>query len=324
MKNYYYIFLFYSFCFASWQVSGQAISFNQYNGCLAALNPAYIANIDRDQASYISRYQWPSYQDGSEMQQFGINKFIYSINSGFGLIGEKISYRNKAYESKNLGLQYGYRIIFLDDFVFGFGASFSLENTTTDINNFRYRYEPKVSFTEKEVVTHSGNYGKMTAGIIFQEKSNKYCFGLSLKNKEIYSRNDESMGRLYRSPTLIIHASKRFDFDYDYLFLSVNYERAGKYYFKNGADSLLQNSYNYFLFQTNLIIFKKINLGLGYKIFEGNYGSPHFRIGYSPHVNRVITFGYSYDVLPYIQNDKIHGNSSHEFYLKILLPFKSS
>jgi hypothetical protein len=309
----------------------QVSSFNQYNGASSSLNPAYIANIDKDQVTFISRLQWPGTRADIMMNNFSFNKSIPSINSSFGWATEYDINHEGTCNSMLSGIQYGYHVLFLDNYYLCPGIAINYENTIIDVNNFIYHYNPKDNYIQLPPGNIKSQSLKANFGLIFEAPASGWYIGLSIKNTQLMEMdgtqtvNINSLPKgtktLQENPTYSLQA-----FDKilplsrnSVLLLFANYEYVGKINYRV-ADSvnikMVQPSYSYFMLQSDVYILRLGIFGLGYKYFSNNYGNIFGRIAFFFGTHDQYMIGYSFDTLPYISDDKIKTYSSNELYLK--------
>lgn len=305
-------------------VRSQSSDFNQYNGSLALLNPAFISSIDKEQFSYLFRDQWPGYRLGKNNQAITFNKHIARLNSSFGLTYEKTKYHQIDHQTQRYGLQYAYRVLFMSKYILNFGATVLRNEQETDVTNYDYKFEPKKTYENLEKTFASKNSFQLNYGFIFQEKTNQFSAGFCYQMNSLNYGVKESNLTLHQGDSWKIHSMFRFESLDGYFFLSGIVEHVNASSVDGATEKMLTPEGTNFQLQANLHFTQKLNLGLGYKHFEGNYGVPFYRLSISPDKNRVITFGYSYDVLPYIQYDRLNFYSSHELYIKLLLPYRTN
>jgi type IX secretion system PorP/SprF family membrane protein len=309
--------------------NAQSISYNQYNAVLSAVNPAYIANLEKDYVSLIGRNQWPGYAQSATMSTFAFNKSFSRINSSFGLVADGMQYNHGSYSRKSLGLQYAYKVMFLEEYLLDFGASVQYRQEDVVLNRFNDGFFPKGPADTLPALESKGQGFYLNYGCIFQPYHNRWYIGLSVRDQLL---RKISPGDFARKPVLSVQLMKALPVTrYSSVFCFLGLEHNGKMAFAQGPVNGSGKSFYTLFFQANYLVNDKYSIGIGYKYFTGRYGSLHYRIGYttgsfknySAKNNRHrFTIGLGYDVKPYIQNDHIHSFSSYEIFLKYKIPSK--
>ncbi len=302
----------------------QLNAFNQYNAALGAINPAYIAHIDRDQAALSGRSQWPDHRLGSLSAAFNINRHFPKLNSGFGLSSYHSKNNSGLGRTSSVGLQYGYRLMFLDDHYICFGGGLGLGSTQTDINNYDLRYSAKANTIQQPSLVLKTNSINGSFGIIFTEMFSRYYGGFSFRNVQLYSFGNDLNGILKQGRTFSMHGMYRMPIDRrSFLLFFLSYERTGSTQcITEQGTQVLQAKHSLIFSQANVYVHKVGVFGIGYKYYAGNYGSLNCRLGISPFKEKKVHIGYSFDVKPYISGDRIQANCSHELYIKTNIEHK--
>lgn len=297
----------------------QVTTFNQYNGALPGINPAYIAGVDKNHAGIIFRNQWPGYRLGSNLLQVDANLFAPRFSSGLGIMYKRLEYNQGGYLGSDVSLQYAYRVIMFDDFFLCAAAGISLSQMNIDVSNFDYKMQPKYDFTDSVSYFISDKSVTGNYGIIFQQTNNGFYGGISIRDHRLQNSEVRNDGmELIKMPTVSVQGMYRFPVSRGkFLFAFVNYEKTGKIELKNDTSAkLIQPSLNYIAVQLNYFFDKKYIIGVGYKSFLKNYYLINYRASVMFGNRKQNTTGYSYDIKPYIKNDKIQSWSSHEIYYK--------
>lgn len=300
-------------------IHAQVSSFNQYNASLSSLDPAYIANINKDQVSLISRNEWPGYKLGSVSSEFAINKFAERLNSSFGIVTHYAFGTQGSSSRFSQQVQYAYRLLFLDDKYLNFGIGMTHEQTAIDVNNFYYKFEPKRDYPASPENIIQSEKINLSAGFIYQSTDPQRYIGFSIRDRTLTDLAATGSRTLHSSPTYSLHSMTMLPFDREtQIIFSLFAEHTGKLSFdiQDTGRTVLHPAYNYFMGQINFYRHKAGIIGLGYKYFSQNYGAFTFRIACFPTFGIPLFIGYGFDTKPYIQYDKIHFYSSHEFYLK--------
>lgn len=308
-----------SFIFHFQNSFAQVSTFNQYNGALPGINPAYISGADKDHAGIIFRNQWPGYRLGSRMIQVDANVFIPRFSSGVGLMMNDQEYIQGGYSSRTYSFQYAYRVIMLDDYFLCLGAGLNYTDSKFDLNNFHYLFSPKTNYPILPSVDVNSIVLTGSFGLIFMKTDSDFYGGISIRDygiKEFDVMPDAPS--INKNPTISFQAMKRLALSRkEMFFLFASYEKTGAI---NGwqwtGEQVIQPSMSYLHFQVNYLHNRKYFIGLGYKAFFKNYGTINYRFSVMPGKKRLNAIGYSYDIKPFIQNDKIQSYSSHEIYYK--------
>lgn len=227
----------------------QISTFNQYNNSFALINPAFIADVDKNQVSLISRSQWPDNYLGGKSGQFSLNRFFSKINSSIGFSSNYGVNNTKFYESFSNGIQYGYRVLFLEKYFICLGSGISYEKIMIDVNNYHPYYFPKIQFTPKFSSVQSVNKIKGNIGIVFNtaDQINKQYVGLSIKNISLDFIDYNS--QIDQAYTFSIQGMKSFVVSRNSVLLNfINFERIGRLSYER-LD--LQKAYSYIFVQSN-------------------------------------------------------------------------
>ena len=300
------------------RLTAQVSTFNQL-GSLPSTNPAFIANLGKDQLALISRNQWPGNKIGSFTSELSYNKFFENINSSFGILANYSFDHQGSLSSLSQSLQYGYRVLFLDRFYLCTGLGLNHKTTELDLNNFQYLYEPKRTYLilpEKMITSESSS---ASAGIFLHDWMENQYLGFSIKDQPVMQLKNSGSGQLQISPSFSIQGMKGIPWTREVLLISLfEIERTGKmvYTIPDTGTTVLHPSYYYFSFQENVYINRLFMFGIGYKYFTKNYGCFNARLNFFKLGDLPLLIGFSVDTKPYIQNDRIKTNSGYEFYLK--------
>lgn len=309
-------------CLAPFFLKAQVASYNQYSAALAGINPAYIACVDRDQLSMIFRDQWPGYKQQSLLGEFSVNRFSTRFSSSIGLFGSYKNFNQESSDIKNAGLQYGYRVYFLNSVFLNFGLGVTASEMNVDINNVHYKYDPKASYTYVPGPMIQNRALRLSYGLIIQEESNGFYGGISVRDHAVYTMLDGIDAiTVEQNPTLSLQGMYRVPITRKALFFAFgSYEKTGKLTTTNlGKETILQPSFHYMFLQGNFYHSEIGSFGIGYKAYFGNYGSTHLRYSLVLGPGGFFTLGYSHDAKPYIQYDRIRLKTSHEVSIKIKL-----
>jgi hypothetical protein len=256
------------------------------------------------------------------MSEISFNLFSNRFNSSIGVLVNQHSYHQGGFESRQASIQYGYRVLFLEKFFWNIGVGLSYQDLSADLNNFHYEFAPKFSYTLVPPEIINSESVKASYGIILHQAQNKFYVGFSFRDQHLTSLNKTSEKYIRRDPTFSFQGMYSLPITRKMsLFAFASYERIGKLRSFQDSEKTLQEEFSYLFLQANLVT-RKMILGTGYKIFFSNYGSMHFRLGILPGKKKRTTIGYSYDMKPFIQYDRIHIIPSHEFYIKRKFTYK--
>jgi len=269
-------------------------AFNQYNASLAGLSPAFIANIEGNQISYGLRNEWPGYRFGSLTHQVSFNRRIEKINSGLGLYYFGTSYHQLKTKIQNAELQYAYRIHFLKEYILNLGAAIRFQNSTIDIANFGYSFEPKKDITANQSESFTASTLSLNSGLILQKNNGMFYAGINFLAQPTYQLENAISKPGNRINAFI---TQRFDLRNQSLFLFGNYGYQASGYIN---DHKINDSFHFVHVQSNLIFSSNIFIGIGYKNYINNYGVINWRLGKTKLLSRSsnITIGYSFDTKP--------------------------
>ena len=296
----------------------QVSSFNQL-GSLPSTNPAFIANLGKDQLALITRNQWPGNKLGSLTNELTYNKFFERINSSFGIISNYNLNHQGLYNSLSEGIQYGYRVFFMERAYLCAGVGITHQRTELDLNNFHYLYEPKrnyLALPEKNIKNESMN---TSYGIFLHDWSENQYIGFSVKDQPLTQLKNSGTGNLRTDASFSLQAMKGIPITRTTLLITLlELERSGKttYTIQDTGTTVLQPASYYFSLQENIYLNKTFMLGFGYKYFSKNYGCFNTRLNFFSLGGLPLLLGFSFDTKPYIQYDKIKFNCSYEFYIK--------
>jgi type IX secretion system PorP/SprF family membrane protein len=296
----------------------QLTSYNQYNGALAQINPALIAHVDRNQLSVIGRSQWPGLHNGMVTSTLTFNNFFQHINTGIGLIAQYNYGTQNNNFSKTAGLQYAYRILFLEQYYLCAGLSATYTQSQVNMNDLHPGFEPKALYPPLPPHTISSETTQLGYGVAVYNSDTRNYAGFSVRDQPVNVLQAPTC-RIYNRPTYSLHGMHQLPVTREsMLMLFGEISRNGSLvYLGESGKQTLASPYMYFFLQGNFYHRDWGVLGVGYKYFSGHYGMFNFRVCPFAGKLKAFTIGYSYDTKPYIQYDKIHFVSSHEVWLKI-------
>lgn len=273
---------------------------------------------DKDHIGMIFRNQWPGHRLGSVHWQVDANTYLPRLSSGIGLLYSHAGNIQGGFSETVYSLQLSYRVIMFDDHFLCLSGSLNYQKTEADINNFHYQFDTRSDYTILPEVIAGKTSLTGSFGILFQETTNKFYGGISLRDVNFTDLSYEADNYILKAPVLSVQGMGRIPLSRSKtLFLFGCFEQSGKISYSAATGPLqLKPVTASLFFQTNIFIDRKHTLGIGYKYFFGNYGSLNYRYGYMFGKHKKIGVGYSYDVKPYIQFDKLHFWSSHELYCK--------
>lgn len=270
----------------------------------------------------IGRWQWPGYAQSATMGSFAFSKSIDRIYSGIGLTVNELRYNNNGLHKQNIGLQYGYRVVVLDNYLLSIGAGLYLQQDKIEMPVFDDGFSPKKISNAHLLTVNEGKNLYASYGLIVQPFSaTTWYAGFSVRNQLIQSLKDQN--NLKRGPAFSVQLMKALPMtrrSSTFLFLSYEYNTP----LQNDTQNI-RPSFSMLMAQVNFLYDDKYSVGLGYKSFMGNYGLLHYRLGYTTGHNsrhhhgasrHRVTIGLSYDIKPYIQHDHIHSFSSYEMFIK--------
>ncbi len=299
--------------FAFTPLSSQYSFFSQYNGNMGGLNPAMIASVDKNQVSILGRSQWRNHPNGALMGSLSANFFFPKHSHSLGVFSDANSSWNNTFNQWSAGLRWGYRVLFLEKYYLcaGIGVRY------TDLNMPVYYLYDAIGPDFAPTPLPQGKRSITTDyGLMFHATTGRYL-GLSLKDVLIPVLEDDSSSIFAPGKTLGIQALHNINVSREAkLMFFLGIDRGGSIEGVRGNFTLWQLQMNYY--QHNAFV-----LGMGYKRVGMHYGMMNYRFALLPWKGKVM-IGYSFDSKPYINNNKIHWNSSHEIMLKIRLPEKNN
>ncbi|MCC7303209.1 MAG: type IX secretion system membrane protein PorP/SprF [Bacteroidia bacterium] len=289
------------------RLHSQPAYFNQYNGVMGTLNPALIIGPDRGQFSLIARSQWRNHPMHANLGSLSVNLYSSRINQALGFFAE---YKD-GFDTQNTastGLRWAYRVVFLDKMYLCAGAG--LKYTKLDLAYPYPTFTASPEFAPWPYPLHR-QYLSSDFGITLYGQAGKYA-GFSLRDIHWKVLDSDTLTELSPGKTWSVHGLYHFAVTRaSQVLLFASFDRGFEIRESNATYSLVQ-------FQANYYIHKKIVAGLGYKRVGPYYGHMTWRAGFFLFGEQAL-ISYSYDMKPYILNNKIHWNPSHELLLKIRL-----
>lgn len=304
--------------------TAQVSTFNHPGAHYGRTNPAFIVHTEARTIGLATRLQWPGTAFFSSASTLFYNPYFERIHSGLSFNLTYKRHDDTKLENKSASVRYAYKIIFLERFYWCIGAGLNYENEVIDVHNYHVKYEPKKSFP----VMPSNRLGteniNADIGLLFLDPIGNQFIGVSYRRIPVYDLSNPVMpGQIINSEQLSVHGRGKYTVTRSsLLLLYLSYEYTGKtekFMLKDSPRETVIPAFSTFAAGLSYFFDKNKLIGIGYKLFPGNYGSFNYNFVLAPKGTRM-SIGYSFDTKVYIQYDKIHFNNSHEFFVKYRLP----